>query len=62
MIERAQILDREKYDRNTTDTDLEKTGPFDRRYLAAHSLVWTIIKGCIGTNIQSPAKTVQQVH
>ena len=29
---------------------MEKTGPFDPRYRAAHSLVWTIIKGCIGTN------------
>ena len=50
MIERAPILDREKYDRNATDTDLEKTGPFDPRYMAARSLVWTVIKGCIGTN------------
>ena len=29
---------------------MEKTGPFDPRYLAARSLVWTVIKGCIGTN------------
>ena len=50
MIERAPILDREKYDRNATDKDLEKTGPLDPRYMAAHSLVWTVIKGCIGTN------------
>ena len=50
MIERAPILDREKYDRNATDKDLEKTGPFDPRYMAACSLVWTVIKGCIGTN------------
>ena len=50
MIERAPILDREKYDQNATDKDLEKTGHFDPRYMAARSLVWTIIKGCIGTN------------
>ena len=43
MIERAPILDRKEYDRNTTDKDLEKTGPFDPRYMAARSLVWTII-------------------
>ena len=29
---------------------MEKTGPFDPSYLAASSLVWTVIKGCIGTN------------
>ena len=50
MIERAPILDRKKYDRNATDTDLEKTGPFEPRYMAARSLVCTVIKGCIGTN------------
>ena len=50
MIERAPILDRKKYDRNATDTDLEKTRPFDPHYMDAHSLVWTVIKGCIGTN------------
>ena len=50
MIERAPILDRKKYDRNATDTDLEKTGLFDPRYMAACSIVWTVIKGCIGTN------------
>ena len=50
MIERAPILDRKKYDRNATDTDLEKTRPFDPHYMAARSLVWTVIKGCIGTN------------
>ena len=50
MIKRAPILDRKEYDRNATDKDLEKTGPFDRRYRAARSLVWTIIKGCIETN------------
>ena len=50
MIERAPIPDCKKYDRNATNTDLEKTGPFDPRYMAAHSLVWTVIKGCIGTN------------
>ena len=50
MIERAPILDRKEYDRHATDKNLEKTGPFDPRYMAACSLVWTIIKGCIGTN------------
>ena len=50
MIERAPILDGKKYDQNVTDTDLEKKGPFDPLYLAARSLVWTVIKGCIGTN------------
>ena len=50
MIERAPILDRKKYDQNSTDMALENTGPFDPRYLAACSLVWTVIKGCIGTN------------
>ena len=39
IIERAPILDRKKYDRKATDTDLEKTGPFDPRYMASHSLV-----------------------
>ena len=29
---------------------MEKTGPFDPRYLAARSHVWTVIKGCIGSN------------
>ena len=50
MIERAPILDRKEYDQNATDKDLEKTGPFDPRYMADRSLVWTVIKGCIGTN------------
>ena len=45
MIERAPILDRKKYDQTSTDMALEKKGPFDPRYLAAHSLVWTVIKG-----------------
>ena len=31
MIERAPILDRKTYDRDSTDKDLEKTGPFDPR-------------------------------
>ena len=39
MIERSPILNRKKYDQNATDTDLEKIGPFDPRYLAACSLV-----------------------
>ena len=50
MIERAPILDRKTYDLDATDKDLEKTGPFDPLYLAACSLVWTIIKECIGSN------------
>ena len=50
MIERAPILDREKFDRDDTDKELEKIGPFDPRYLAARNQVWTIIKGCIGSN------------
>ena len=44
MIERALILDRKEYDQNATDKNLEKTVPFDPRYRAACSLVWTIIK------------------
>ena len=50
MIELAPILDRMTYDRDATDKDLEKTGPFDPRYLAARNLVWTVIKVCIGSN------------
>ena len=41
MIERALILDCKTYDQDATDKVLEKTGPFDPRYLAARSLVWT---------------------
>ena len=50
MIERAPILDRKTYEQNVTDKALGKTGPFDPRYLATRSLVWTVIKVCIGTN------------
>ena len=50
MIESAPILDREAFDRNATDKELEKTGPFDPRYLAARNQVWTVIKVCIGSN------------
>ena len=50
MIERSPILDRKTYDRDAMDKVLEKTGPFDPRYLTARSLVWTVIKGCIGSN------------
>ena len=50
MIERALILNRETFDRDTTDKELEKSGPFDPRYLAARNKVWTIIKECIGSN------------
>ena len=35
MIERAPILDRETFTRNATDKELENTGPFELRYLAA---------------------------
>ena len=50
MIERVPIINHETFDRNAMDKELEKTGPFDPRYLAARSLVWNVIKGCIGTN------------
>ena len=50
MIERAPILDRKTFDRGVTDKDLENSGPFDPHYLAACNQVWTIIKGCIGSN------------
>ena len=50
MIERAPILDRETFDWYDTDKELDKSGPFDLRYLAAHNQVWNIIKGCIGSN------------
>ena len=50
MIECAPILDRKTYYQNATDEDLEKTVPFDPHYFAARSLVWTVIKGYIGTN------------
>ena len=50
MIERAPILDSETFDRDVTDKELEKSGPFDPRYLDALNQVWTIIKGCIGSN------------
>ena len=50
MINSAPIINHETFDRNTMDKELEKTGPFDPRYLVAHSLVWNVIKGCIGTN------------
>ena len=50
MIERAPIFDRKTYDRDSTYKDLENTGPFDPRYLAARNLVLTVIKGCIGSN------------
>ena len=50
MIERAPMINHETFERNATDKDLENTGPFDPRYLAARSLVWTVIKVYIGTN------------
>ena len=50
MIERAPILDHKAFERDSTDKVLEKTGPFDPHYLAARSLVWTVIKVCIGSN------------
>ena len=42
--------DEEENDKTATDENLEKTGPFDSRYRATCSLVWKIVKGCIGTN------------
>ena len=50
MIERTPILDCKTYDRDATDKVLEKTRPFNLRHLAARSLVWTVINGCIGSN------------
>ena len=50
MIERVPILDRETFDQDANDKELEKSVPFDPRYLSARSLVWTVIKGCIGSN------------
>ena len=50
MIQRASIINHETFDRNSMDKYLETTGPFDPRYLAARSLVWTVIKGCIESN------------
>ena len=50
IIDPAPILDRKTFDQDSTHKVLEKTGPFDPRYLAARSLVWTVIKGCIGSN------------
>ena len=50
MIESAPILDRETFDQGAMDKELEKSGPFDPRYLTAHNQVWTIIKVCIGSN------------
>ena len=50
MIERAPILDRKTFDQGATDKELEKSGPFDPRYLASRNQVYTIIKGCIGSN------------
>ena len=54
MIECATILDSKGYDRTATDNNLEKTGPFDPRYRATRILVWTIVKGCPGTNNSLP--------
>ena len=50
MIECAPIINHETFDQNATDKELEKTGPFDPRSLDYCSLVWTVIKGCIGSN------------
>ena len=50
MIERAPIINHQTFDRNATDKDLDKTRPFEPRYLAARSHVWTFIKGYIGSN------------
>ena len=29
---------------------MDKTGPFDPRYLDSRNHIWTVIKGCIGSN------------
>ena len=50
MVERALIINHDTFERNATDKELEKTEPFEPRYLAARSLVCTVIKGCIGSN------------
>ena len=50
MIECALIINYETFDQNATDKELEKTGPFYPCYLDARSHVWTVIKGCIGSN------------
>ena len=50
MNERAPIINHKTFYRNTTDKEFEKTGPFDPPYLAARSLVWTVIKGCVESN------------
>ena len=50
MIERVPILDRETFDQDANDKELEKSVPFDPRYLSARNQVWTIIKVCIGSN------------
>ena len=47
IIELAPIINHKTFDRKATDKELEKTGPFDLRYLAARNHVWTVIKGCI---------------
>ena len=49
MIERAPITNHDTFYQNATDKELEKTRPFDPCYLASRRLVWTVIKGCIGT-------------
>ena len=40
MIARATILDRDTYDHRALTKDLEKSGPFDPRHLAARNQVW----------------------
>ena len=50
IIESAPILDCKTYDQDATDKFLEKTVPFDPRYLDDCNLVWTVIKGYIGSN------------
>ena len=61
MIERAPILDRDTYNHSALTKDLEKSGPFDPRHLAAQNQVWKIIKRCIGNNnnqVVPPDQTV----
>ena len=50
MIKPAPIIKHETFDQNATDKELEKTGTFDPLHLDARSLVWNVIKGCIGSN------------
>ena len=50
MIERAPIFDHDTYDHGACTKDLEKSGPFYPRHLAARNQVRKIIKRCVGAN------------